>query len=215
MMYLDNVNHTYHDDDGNTYISVTTLLSKEFPFDAKSVAGDVIHNKHSKYYGMKAQSVLDQWADKTSKGSIVHKVVEDFIKQGIIPPEGKNLAALDKFRKLNFKGKLLSETLVADKALLIAGTVDILEEYPDYYWIWDIKRCGKIDYEKLLKYSAQLEFYKRLVEKYLNKRAIVGGILWFKEIDNGYDLKVLKTFKCNDVVDRLIFQRKNELTLSE
>lgn len=206
--------HTYWDATGNEYISVTTLLSKEFPFDRAEIADTVRKIPASKYHGMSQERILTLWENSADLGTVVHEAVEDYIKEDIWPSDPSLVPLVKQFSKLNFRGELLSEILVWDEDYRIAGTADILECFDKYIYLWDIKTSNKISDDKLMKFSMQLEIYKRLIEKRFNKPVKIGGILWFQDFvmrRSNTKLKVFQTLHCADSVDEILKRRKKEI----
>ena len=206
--------HTYWDEAGNEYTSVTTFLGKEFPFDGKAVAEKVRKIPSSKYHSMSVDRILKLWDDSADHGTVVHEAVEDYIKEDVWPSDPGLVPLVEQFSKLNFRGDLISEILIWDEEYRIAGTADILEVFDKYIYLWDIKTSNHITDNKLMKFSMQLELYKRLIEKRFNKPVKLGGILWFEDYvmkRSKTKLKVFQTLRCEDSIDDMLLKRKKEL----
>jgi len=211
---LDPTNHTYKDNFGREYISVTTLIAKHYPFDEKKIAAECIQRKSSKYYGKTVEQVLEMWKETSVKGTTLHNAVEKFIKEKKIECDPLDRPLIEQFSKLRFTGSLSSETVIGDVGLLIAGTIDILEDTGKKLWVWDIKTSNTIDYDKHLKYSVQLELYKKFAEEWFKKPVQIGGIIWFeryRELKDKTKIRALRPYKVDDLVYHMLAQRRKEL----
>jgi hypothetical protein len=215
---FDPIEHKYTDDKGQVYISVTTLIQDDF--DAEKIAARVIKSPRSKYYGMEKQAVLDMWAQSAPLGTLVHEAVEDYILHKKVTTNPEITPLVNQFAKLNFKGQLLTETVLHDEEYRLAGTADILEWFDDCLWLFDIKtsvpKPNGIDMapDKIHKYSLQLEIYKRLVEKCFGKPCNIGGIFWYKDFAKLRGKTKLQFQAVRDVseeVDQILQKRKWEL----
>jgi len=93
-IYFDERLHKYTDDRGNTYTSVTTVISKYYEqFEADKIAlacerigRNPAHPKYLKYKGKTAEEIKLSWKDTTEialeNGSIKHDYLEDKFKRG-------------------------------------------------------------------------------------------------------------------------------------
>jgi len=215
MINFDPEKHKYTDDEGNEFLSVTQLLSRMFPFEKEKIAEKVISNPNSVYYLMKKEDVLKQWADSALLGTEVHEAVEAWINKKTIPDSAKIKPLIEQFAKLPFTGTLSSEILVWDQNYWLAGTVDIIEEKEDHCLIWDVKTSKAIAGDVLMKYSMQLEIYRRLVETRYNQPARIGGIIWFADyVRQGEktQLRIVHHSHCAALADQLLAERKLELS---
>jgi len=207
--------HSYRDERGNDYISVTQLISQNFEtFDAEKIAGRIIQYRNSRYYGWTKNEVLAFWDKITKTGCDVHTSIENYIKYKKKPKHKSMLAAVKQFSELSFKGELSSETIVHDEQLLVAGTIDIIEKHPDRYVIWDIKTGRTMSSGKLEKYSLQLEFYRYMLSKMKNAPVEIGGILWLKDFINKQadtKLTIAKTLNAEESARELMTRRLREL----
>jgi len=195
--------HKYFNQHGEEYISVTTLLGREFPFDAKEVANKVRKIPSSKYHGMSEERILRLWNDSSEHGNVVHNMVEDYIKEDIVPSDPSLLPLLDQFKRLNFNGDLLSEVLLWDEDYKIAGQADILEVFDDHIYLFDIKTSNRITDNKLSKFSLQLELYRRMIEKQFGKKAKLGAIIHFEDYvvkRSKTKLRVISPLHLSDIV---------------
>jgi ATP-dependent exoDNAse (exonuclease V) beta subunit len=185
---FDDKNHKYFDNLGREYISVTRLIHSERPeFDALEIAKKVTRIQGSKYYQMSVHEVVQKWANSAPLGTSLHGKVEQYINEKVITEDKLFRPCVEQFAKLKFTGKLMSEKLVFDEDLLLAGTVDLLEDTgDDPLYLYDIKsstsnKNGEMAKEKLDDYTLQLNLYKMLVEKRFGRPCKIIGILWFKD----------------------------------
>ena len=215
MIKYDKASHTYKNEEGADYISVTTLLARLFPFNAAEIAAKVNNMRGSCYYGMGVERITEQWQRSSGLGHMVHNAVENYIKEGSVPDDKSLVPLVDQFKRLNFKGTLMSEVMVqSSDEYKIAGTVDIIEDTGKHLYVWDIKTYKKITDDKVKKCSYQLEIYKRLIENTLGRPTIVGGIIIFENfaVDRkNTRLKVVKAIPCVNEVDDIFKNRKKEL----
>ncbi|MEA2081806.1 MAG: PD-(D/E)XK nuclease family protein [Elusimicrobiota bacterium] len=207
--------HSYRDENGNDYISVTQLIAQNSEtFDAEKIADKVRRYKNSRYYGWTKKEVLAFWEKTTQTGCDVHSSIEDYIKHRKKPEDRNMLSVVNQFSDLDFKGELLSETIVHDEQLLIAGTIDIIEKHSDRWVVWDIKTSRMINRGKLAKYSLQLEFYRQMLSKMENVTVEIGGIIWLKDFINKQSrtkLTIEKTINAEEPARELMKQRLTQL----
>jgi len=207
--------HSYRDENGNDYISVTQLISQNFEaFDADLIADKVRRYRNSRYYGWTKDQVLAFWDKVTQTGCDVHSSIENYIKHRKKPEDESMLAAVNQFSELNFTGALMSETIVHDEELLVAGTIDIIEKQPCRYVIWDIKTGRTMNAGKLEKYSIQLEFYRQMLSKMEDAPVDIGGIIWLEDFINkqtATKLKIARTINAEEAARELMNKRRREL----
>jgi len=216
LIIFDPKTHTYTDQNGEKYVSVTTLLSREFPFNEKEIADKVRTIASSKYHGMTTSRILKLWEDSSDHGNVVHEAVEDYIKRDVWPSDNSLVPLVEQFSKLNFKGDLLSEVLLWDEKYKLAGTADILECFDSKIYLFDIKTSNKIGDNKLMKFSMQLELYRRMIEKQFNKKTESVAILWYADYvlkRSKTKLKLLQPLRVNSVVNDLLQKRLNEIAI--
>ena len=215
MIHKDKDAHCYKNEHGQEYISVTTLIARLFPFDRNAIAAKVNNIRGSKYFGQGVDRILEEWSRSSGHGNRVHNAVEKYIKEKMMPNKGELVPLVEQFKRLNFKGNLLSEVTVYDDVHRIAGTTDILEDCPEKIYIWDIKTFNKISDDKIKKASLQLEIYKRLVEYTLKKPAVPAGILVYENfvVDRkNTKLKIIKALPCIKEVDKILADRLIEIS---
>ena len=127
---FDPVEHKYTTKDGETLISVSQLVHLYCqPFDPD---GSIIEKCAAKE-GVTVEELRKRWdgaRDSASdKGRLFHASAEEYIKTGIVP-DNEHKVSVEDFAKMDFKGKLHSETIIYNLDLKLAGTVDIIEELP-------------------------------------------------------------------------------------
>lgn len=204
--------HQYFDDTGREYVSVTTLLGADDPFDDADVAAKCV-KKRGKYFGWSIAEVLAYWEQSAVLGTQFHHAVERWIKTGTLPwPHDSNYKSVLRFSQGSFKGKLHAEVVLWDEALRMAGTCDIIEEQPKVDVIYDVKTCGTMSADKLLKYSDQLEIYRRFRQAMTGKPAKVGGIIWYEDFMENPDPAPTVVKPLPHGVDKLFTRWREALT---
>lgn len=185
--------HTYWNTvTGEQYTSVTTFLGQEVPFNQEEAVRKAKNSLHGKYRGWKEEDIIEEWDRIREEGTELHAAIQAYIEGTRIDKiNPKHTVAVDWFSRGNFKGKLVSETLVWSHTLKLAGTVDIIsqrEENGCLIWnVFDIKTSDSLEY-KLDKFSKQLWLYSFLIEE------------WYKEVyaeqqENLFETKELKPIK--------------------
>lgn len=204
MITFNSETHTYWNDDNIQYISTTTFIGELYPFDKNKVINNIITNKNSVYYGKSYDYVVELWDNISKEGTELHNSIENYIKHNKIPNILTHKPLVDQFSKLNFKGKLLAEKLIWHDKYRLAGTADILEVLDDCIYVYDIKTSNRLDDDKHLKFSLQLEIYKRMVEYVFNMPCKIGYILLFEnfyERRQNTKMKLIKPLNVSKYVD--------------
>lgn len=174
-MNFDSSNHTYTKDNKH-YTPVSNVISQLSPeFEAEKIAGFI-----AKRDKRTPEDVLEEWDMKSQIardfGNAIHKSIELWIKHSA-QPKNKYLQSAIKTFPLKNKG-LISEKIVYNEDLLIAGTIDILRKKKTRYDLYDIKTSYDLEksYNRLLspledlkdsplnKYRLQMSIYKQLAE---------------------------------------------------
>jgi hypothetical protein len=174
-MHFDPSNHTYTKDN-KRYAPVSDVISQLSPeFEAEKIAGFI-----AKRDKRTVEEVLEEWDMKSQIardfGNAIHKSIELWIKHSA-QPKNKYLQNAVKTFPLKNKG-LISEKIVYDDDLQIAGTIDILRKKKSKYDLCDIKTSYDLEksYNRLLsplqdlkdsplnKYRLQMSIYKQLAE---------------------------------------------------
>lgn len=206
--------HKYLDQLGREYISVTQLLKKKFPFDQDKIIAEIIKNPNSKYYKREKKDIIREWLEIAAYGDVMHKTIENFIKDGEEPtPDSMTYAPWKAFNGLALNVKA-SEKLFFNVQLRIAGTCDLIIDMGDRYEIWDIKTNSTLDDKKLLQYSMQINLYKHFARPVMNKPVHAGKIIWF---ENFYanrektDMKLVNIIECSNEVYEILLGRAKEI----
>lgn len=174
---FDEKNHKYYDNKSmKELLSVTTLLSKYFPFDKDKVASE-----YARKHGMNKDEVLKKWEDKANYGTAMHDVLERHILKkyfnegdGITDEEKSKIPSLSTFFEENEIKPLTTETVIGSDELEIAGQVDLICKYGEFEAILDWKTSKKLDTRgdnaleplshlttgNFYKYAMQLEIYR-------------------------------------------------------
>jgi len=151
MIEFDPVGHTYtNTETGEKYISVTTLIGKYEPkFD------EMFHaTRISKRDGIPIEVILDTWEQirvkATDKGSLIHNLLETYIKEGKKEPKILWLfTEFDRLIKDNVfrHDKMHSEMVLWNHEYKIAGMADVIIEWKGYFFIVDFKTNKAFEYE--------------------------------------------------------------------
>lgn len=200
--------HTYVDQSGKVYTSVTTIIKQYFaPFDADRVIANMMRSKNwpqSPYYGLSPDQIRQKWKDTAKMGTDLHNDIDIFLRHKRLPsPKPEFLQFLqfyqDHVNKLNIAA---TELVVADPSVLIAGTLDALfVDNHGHYHLYDWKRVTDLRYENsystgsgpfwdlqdcnYVHYSLQLNLYSKLLEVSHNIRvASMNLVLLHPDKDN-------------------------------
>lgn len=170
------------------YISASTLVKKYAPeFDAD---GTILARCAAKR-GITPEELQKEWDDNRDDageyGTRFHAEAEYWVDTGKIrKTEFSDI--IKQLKKIKFRGKLRSETIIYSEELKIAGTVDLLDQYGDELNILDYKTNKQLKktafysketgYSKMLypinhlmdcnfiHYSLQQEIYGLILEQY-------------------------------------------------
>lgn len=174
--------HKYHDERGNEYISVTTLIKEAYPKNMDEIAEKVITLPHSRYFSMTVDACNKLWKAQGDFGTQLHKAIETWILWGTFPPHlSKHYPAVLQFSQGHWRGKLKSEVILHWPELRIAGTADLLEEFDTHFKLWDLKTYAKMTEDKVFQTYTQLGIYAMMIERQYQKPVKIGGILWFPD----------------------------------
>ena len=219
MIHFDPISHTYtNTETGRVYISVTTLLGRyKKPFDKDG------HSKRvAKREGVSQELVLELWKletdTATEKGHKIHKLLEDYLVEGIIDPKYTPLYDTYQTQVGNRIGaceEVLSEYRMYDHDYELAGTADLVFRHKNNtFTIGDFKTNKKFNFtskycEHLLPpvdhlhncefnvYALQLSIYAYMYEKHTNTKC--RGLVIFY-LENGKWVSVSCNYLKNDVV---------------
>ena len=181
------ITHTYTlKSTGDKLISGTTFINL---FHEKFDPTGEITKKYALKVGKTVDEVKEMWKAENKKstdyGTAIHNTLEDYINTGEITNELYKWV-VDEFKKVSFKGKLISEKMVYNEEWLICGTADLFDVYKDVngeLWtdIYDFKTNKKLEkysvYKKkmlyccshlhdvnFIHYTLQLSLYALLAE---------------------------------------------------
>lgn len=193
-------NHTYTDESGADYVSVTRFINRfvpQFNFEEKS-------KRYASKYGMDVEDVRNDWKqknkDSTDFGTKVHTLIEEAIKNQVLIPGDFFNVVKDIYDEINksFKGEYLTETIVSNSEYRVAGTSDLIIDDKNTFSIVDFKTNKQIKYtndfeEKNLldpikhipnseyfKYSLQLSFYAYFYSLQTKKHVDRLAFYWLK-----------------------------------
>tara|TARA_B100001173_G_C16006767_1_gene555900 strand:+ start:145 stop:924 length:780 start_codon:yes stop_codon:yes gene_type:complete len=241
-IYLNEPDHKYilKDEPDFKFFSVTEFIHRFFePFDRVGIAKNLI-KRSPKYRGKKIDEVLEDWSKGAIRGTIVHNAIEDFIKKNKTPifSEHSYMAnvAINWIKNIRSKKpglEFFSEVIVYDKALGVAGTIDLLvyDKEKNIYHIVDWKTNKKINKQpfgnkrgiteasshigdcNFNHYALQLSFYKYILERSYNLEVeklylfhIKDSKFWWKrnKDDKGFEM-------IEDEKNKGIFERNDDL----
>lgn len=116
--------HSYTDDYGNAYTSVSKLLGKiKEPFKR-----DIIANAVAKKRGISKGKVFAEWDEKKNsaiaRGNVIHNALERYDKDGVIEDPSLENAILSINSHLSTYKETYSELKLYSQDHLIAGTAD-------------------------------------------------------------------------------------------
>lgn len=190
--------HTYKNNNGEVYESVSQVLSKyKKPFDT-----DFFSRMVAKKRGVSQDVVKEEWKQNTenacSYGKDVHTVVENYLKNGTIDEQN----IINEFQKV-FPYKRIdvrSEIILWNDTHKIAGTSDIIIDVDDKFFdVLDIKTNKKFDFynkynETLLKplehlhnckystYGIQLSLYAYMYAAMTGKKPRKLAVLYWNKV---------------------------------
>jgi len=209
MIVFNEEEHTYIDTEtGKKLISATTLIGKFKPqFDKIGNATRV-----AKREGVTVDFILEEWEAEKNRacdyGTHVHKVMEDFLGEGIEESEYEQLYTSYKKWEHIFKKfpTLTCEMRLNNVDLNIAGTADLVYENKNYFYIGDFKTNKAFrfysEYNEFFKkpvdhlgvcefntYSLQLSLYAYLYELSSGKKCS-GLVIFYKNNDAWYPIRL-------------------------
>jgi len=204
MINFNSENHTYTDDVGRNYESVTKYINRfvpQFDFEQKS-------KQYASKYGMNLEEVRSDWKLKnknsTDFGTKIHSLIEEAIKEdALIPGDYFNVvkSIYDEIKN-NFRGSYLTETIVYNTEHQIAGTSDLIINNENTFSIIDFKTNKQIKYtndfedknllkpinhlpnSEYFKYSLQLSFYAYFYSVNTGKQLDRLAFYWLKRKNN-------------------------------
>lgn len=158
MVKFDKDSHTYTNIlTDEKYISVTTLLGKYVkPFDS-----DYHAERVAKREGVSKDFILSIWKEQNNtaneKGTKIHKLLEDYIGEGIMDNMyGWLYGAYDRVLSevVSKYDTVLSEHMLYNHEYKIAGTSDLIYDHGDTFTVADFKTNKEFKFEN--KYNEYL-----------------------------------------------------------
>jgi ATP-dependent exoDNAse (exonuclease V) beta subunit len=158
MVKFDKDSHTYTNIlTDEKYISVTTLLGKYVkPFDS-----DYHAERVAKREGVSKEFILSIWKEQNNtaneKGTKIHKLLEDYIGEGIMDNMyGWLYGAYDRVLSevVSKYDIVLSEHMLYNHEYKIAGTSDLIYDHGDTFTVADFKTNKEFKFEN--KYNEYL-----------------------------------------------------------
>lgn len=150
MVFFNKEKHSYTNEFGEDYISVTTLLSKyKNKFDSDKHSARVAHKE-----GVTQEFVLQVWAEitktATDRGTEIHKIVENYITNAEKTNKDhkwlyESYDNIVKNNVDNFK-QVSSEKLLYHNEYKVAGTADLIYDHDNYFTIGDFKTNKRFNY---------------------------------------------------------------------
>jgi len=223
------------------YISVTTFVHEWFePFDAKKSITKMMLGrrwKTSKYYGKSSEEIEKEWEDKrndaSTKGTLLHKCIEDFYNETppplsyVRPVEFNYFLEFHESRVVPSLKPYRTEWMVYDEESQIAGSIDMVyEDASGYYHIYDWKRTaelvednmhqkGKFPLQDLpdtnyWRYCVQLNLYKYILEKHYGKKVKTMYLVCFHPTRSSYHHR--EVCDLQPLIRLLITKRKCQLS---
>lgn len=207
MINFDAETHTYTNENGEVYDSVSTVIGKyKKPFDAEQASFFVARKR-----GISQEAVKEEWRLNTEQacdfGSNIHKAIENYLTQYLIEEQDREM--INAFQDVfPYDSKdVNSEIILYSDKFKIAGTSDIIVDIgTKYFDVLDIKTNKKFDFHnkyneymltplehltncKYSGYSLQLSIYAYLYAEKTGKTPRSLSIIYWdreKKIFNRY-----------------------------
>lgn len=132
MIKFNKEKHSYTDEQGTPYISVTTLIklySNEF-----DPTGEITQ-RYAFKNGMTVEQVKSEWELKAQtsrdRGTLLHKVIEDYFNTGMLDKE--HYALTSEVNKLGLSGKKKCEVMLFNEKYRLAGIADLIINGKEIY----------------------------------------------------------------------------------
>jgi hypothetical protein len=194
---LQKSDHTYSDNQGNKYKSVSSILALIKPkFDLEQKAIDYAAKKK-----MDLEDVLNLWEEKKNTGlnfgTLIHENIEAYFLERKILDDRYSEIIKEVYDKVYVDGAY-NELICFDKSKKICGTADYVQFKEDSFIISDFKTNLKFNFEnafenKFLRnpvehlpnseyfiYALQLSFYASMISKLTGLRCEALNIYWLK-----------------------------------
>lgn len=230
MVYFDKDTHTYTNEAGEKYDSVTTILSTWFnAFDEKKELRKIRNDpeKQKQYAGMTDDDIKLQWEtggrEASRLGTELHEHIETYLNGDESYMKDRALMDVEYGYFLDFIASPLVtkavEWRVWNDALRLAGTIDYVTQNKDgTIDLYDWKRCKSltrplggyctvpelmhIPHTNFWKYTLQLNMYKYLVEKKGEKVRRM-FIVCFHPINLGFQKYQVADLDLENVLNRI------------
>lgn len=158
-VYLEPEEHVYiHGETGEKFKSVTTvlgMLEPHFPVEEVALAISLKsdENKKPEYRGLTKEQILEEWKkinkEANEYGTKVHEILEKYLLSDRLytPKDDYEKEIITKYQKVDkMTGTLYPETILFSAKYKIAGMCDLIEDFGDYFNVWDNKTNKKINY---------------------------------------------------------------------
>lgn len=202
MVFFDKEQHSYTNEFGENYISVTTLLSKyKNKFDTDKHSARVAYRE-----GVSQEFVLQTWAEitkiATDRGTEIHKIIENYITKAEDPIDDsrwlyKSYDNIVKYHIDTYK-EVLSENLLFHNDYKVAGTADLIYDHGTHFTIGDFKTNKRFNFSSKYNeyfneplehftycefntYALQLSLYAYMYEQATGKQCRKIVIFYLKE----------------------------------
>lgn len=212
--------HKYTRDNIESDISVTGALSKLFPFDATEVARRCV--KSAKYAKCRVQAggvvntektadnIRKVWAEKAKEGTILHELIEEYIRGDTTDPHPDLVRSMERFFKyiekhgFTFKGAevkfFLPKCVIDGETLNLAGSIDALyanergealivdwkKSTPmfDFFGKRGSSVMSNYPNTNFWKYTAQLNMYALALERGYNIKTVGKMLVFFEDVSS-------------------------------
>lgn len=229
---LDKESHVYiNTDNGDTYTSVTTFLSKfKKPFDK-----DFWSKKIAAREGVDPSVILDTWKTLTTsaqdRGTNIHSIMENFLKENRVEAGYEEL--IESFNKktsaiIKKTSKILSESIVYLHDFKLAGTADLIVENGNIFYVLDFKTNKKFNFQskyneyflepldylqqcEFTGYTLQLSTYAYMYEQLTGKKCGGLKIFYLREFDGNFWQEINCTYMRGTVEDMLKHKARKDL----
>lgn len=233
---LDKERHVYINTvTGETYTSVTNFISKyKKPFDKEFWSKKIAQRE-----GVDPSVILDTWKSLTQtaqdKGTNIHTVMENFLKDGSIEPGYEVL--VDSFTKktssiIKQNSKILSESIVHLDEHQLAGMADLIVVNGNIFYVLDFKTNKKFNFqskynEYLLEpidylpqcefttYTLQLSIYAYMFEQMTGKKCGGLKIFYLREFEGSFWQEINCAYMRGAVQDMLDHRQNIALAFQE
>lgn len=209
-VYLEPIEHVYiHRKTGEKFSSVTkvlSLLEPDFPSEeiALAIQNQNEDKKKDKYIGLTQQQILEGWQKENDEaneyGTEIHEIMERYLlaKRMYFPKSDFERELITAFQEIDpmTSDRILPEVVLFSEKYKLAGTSDIIEDFDDYFNVWDWKTNKKFNYISEYKhwlnkpvshlsdcqytvYNLQLSVYAYMYQMQTRKKVGRLGVFWY------------------------------------